>query len=331
MILVVTIHYLALRVRVRERQLTELFTKPNIMGVYLSTKGVEVDKRKEESDQDHQERLTFIFRDVFDQQFKDEYGLSNYLIPGVLAALLSLLVVTVLVREGFGLPIEGITLPDPLVFALIGAFGWSVWALIRAYVATDLTPDDLYWVASRYVFAVPIGLLATSIFQDNLATLGAFVISGLPAEEIKDKLQDLVAKKAPGFSRHEGQPPLHKLQGLDQATMTRLQERGIQTTQQLAYMDPLGFLFRTNFDATTLADLMDQAFLYNYIGDKLEELRPRGIRGGTEMSMLRDKAVDLKFMDGIASLLGITRIELQHFLDRIWQDTQLRLIFQLTS
>lgn len=326
---VITVHYVIWRVRIRQTQLRELFTKPLIMKWYLATKAVDVEQRSDESEEEHRTRLQNNFSKVFEEQFKGEYGPLNYLIPGMLATFVSGLVITVLIRQGFGVPIANTALPKPLVFALLGALFWTVWWLTRGYLGIDITPGTLYWSASRYVLCIPVGLLAKEMFTDTLAALGAFVLSILPIEETIRVFRGFVAGKIPALSPQEGHPPLQKLQGLDQATMARLEERGIRTTQQLAYIDPLEFLFRTNFDATTLNDLMDQAFLYNYIGDKVDQLRSRGIRGGTEMVALRDNRNDTELIDSIAGVLGITSNELLHLVEMMKEDSQLELIWHV--
>ncbi len=317
---VIAIHYFAFGVRTRKQQLRELFSRPDVIKRYLARRR-SLPNAESEADR---LRLQQEFDAVFDEQFENEYGFVTYLVPSTLATLLSGLVITLLVSQGLGGPIGTVNLPQTVIYALLGALFWTVWTLTRAYETTDLTPGTFYWIACRYVLCVPIGLLGKQVFADNIANLGVFVISTLPVDEILE----LLRKKVPGLAAEEGGPPLDKLQGLDANAMARLQDRDIGTTQQLAYTDPLQLLFHTNIDTSTLADLMDQAFLYNYIGDKVEKLRGRGIRGAIEMASLKDTN-DTKLLETIASLLEISTGELKYFVSMLYDDSQMRLIWHL--
>ena len=325
---VITVHYFASGVRTRKQQLRELFSRPPVIERYLARKRPPP-KKPGESQPDRLKRLQEEFNAVFNEQFRNEYGFVSYLVPSALATVLSGLVITALVSQGFGGPIDNVDLPQTVIFALLGALFWTVWTLTRGYEATELNPGTFYWIASRYVLCIPLGLLAKQLFADTIANLGAFVISTLPVDEILKLLRNTVAKQVPGLAAEEGKPPLSKLQGLDTNAMARLQERGIGTTQQLAYTDPLQLLFHTNIDTLTLADLMDQAFLYNYVGDKVEKLRGRGIRGAVEMANLKGKLNDTQLVGAIASLLEISPEELKYFVEMLYDDSQMRLIWDL--
>jgi hypothetical protein len=76
---------------------------------------------------------------------------------------------------------------------------------------------------------------------------------------------------------------LHKLQGMTRVVIDRLEDENIDSTQKLALADPIRLLLRTNLEWKDIIDYIDQAFLFNYIGDKINDLRPLGIRCTLEL------------------------------------------------
>jgi len=99
--------------------------------------------------------------------------------------------------------------------------------------------------------------------------------------------------KAVGATPSSGQPgkELAEIQGLaDEHNRQKLLDIGIHTIQGLSTADPLLIFFQTTMSLRTVVDLIDKAYLYMYIGDKVVDLRKHGINGVIEMMALGNLA-----------------------------------------
>ena len=82
---------------------------------------------------------------------------------------------------------------------------------------------------------------------------------------------------------------------------------------------------------------MDQAILINYIGDKVALLRPVGIRGAIEMTVLGEPTETgtaaqeriSKVTALVANRLGITADEALNLGDNLYEDGQVDLLWEL--
>jgi hypothetical protein len=90
-------------------------------------------------------------------------------------------------------------------------------------------------------------------------------------------------------------------------------------------------LLRSNFSPNQLADWMDQCFLFNYVGSKIETLRMAGIRGGIEVADLEDLEAEKRtaMLTALAGRLGINTAEADNLIGEFAIDAQLELIEQI--
>lgn len=324
---IVSITYLCLRLPGRRKQLYNLFTMEGILLRYLAMRGRLPKMKEGESKDEYGQRLAREFDQVFSGELGQEYSTSRYMIPMLMAWGSTAIAIVFLVAEGFRAPLRE-NMPFPVLYAVLGAVFWSIWSVIRGYARTDLTPSTFYWLVFRYILAVAYGLLAAEIFTESFANLGAFVAATLPFGEgirlIRSRLGGLVK----WWSPVEGHPKLNEIQGQDPSIIEKLEELGVHTTQELAFSDPLDLLLRSNFSPKVLIDWMDQAFLYNYVGEKIAQLRPRGIRGAIEMASLYDKNAT-GLLHSIAGVLGTTDDDVKNLVGSLYFDNHLRLIWEM--
>jgi hypothetical protein len=326
----ISLFYVYLRLAARASQLGYLFNLPGILRAYLASKGLDVspsdEEKKKEKEQEYLKRLRDEFQLIFKTEFKSEYGQLRYLLAITVGSSFTGLVILYLARSSFGKVLIGApnALPSPIQLALLGAFAWNLWLLFSGYDMLDLIPSTFYWITFRYVVAIMAGILAPQIFRDSgVANIFALTAAVVPYP----RLLDFLRSKVPGLKEaHVGEPPIWKIQGMQQATIDRLETLGIYTTQELAYVDPLMLLFRTHFQPKVVIDWIDQSLLYNYVGERINNLRTRGIRGSIELSGLRD---DDPALDYVAEVLNIKRSELQYFRNKLLNDYQVKLISTL--
>jgi hypothetical protein len=215
--------------------------------------------------------------------------------------------------------------PTAVLFALLGATVWSFYIVIRDYTRSDLSPAAFYWISFRFVLAIALAILATRIFPVALVEIGAFVLSTLPFDEgIR-----LIRSRVPGLAIEESTPRLTILQGLSPENAERLRELGVQTMEQLAYADPLRLLLGSNFPPKVLIDWMDQALLYLYLGEKVGELRPCGIRGAIELAALEEETQDSALVGRLAKRVDREPEEFSHLIKTLAEDTQATTLLRL--
>lgn len=115
---------------------------------------------------------------------------------------------------------------------------------------------------------------------------------------------------------------------MDQETIERLNELGIHTLQEPANVDPVSLLFRTNFPPKVALDWIDQAILYNYVGEVAGALRGRSVRGAIELAAVRGEENDDLWRD-VAGVLKITQNEAKYLVEMLRWDHQVRLVWRI--
>ncbi len=176
--------------------------------------------------------------------------------------------------------------PTVAIVAFAGAYIFIHYDMIGRFSTINLRPAIMYKSWLRLLIAGILGYLVSYTFTSySLQLITAFAIGTIPFNRLPDLVQrmaNLTVKNVPG-----DQPNLHKLQGLTEDVIDRLEEEGIITTQHLALFDPISLLLKTNFQWTIILDMINQAVLYVFIGDKIEQLRTFGIRSATEITNIR--------------------------------------------
>lgn len=272
------------------------------------------------------------------------FGWRAFALPLVIVSFLSLTGSVVgLVRLGFpsGLPESLITLlmktPTPLLIGFGGAYTWSVYDMLERYRRADFSPFSLNNVWFRLLLAPPIAALAGVALAQPFDVLAAFGIGAFPAKTLEEFVQGR-ARKQLGFDaavKAAGPENLGALQGLTADLIDRFDEESISSTQHLAYTDPIKLLLRTNVEWKIILDMMDQALLYNYVGEKLNALRLLGIRGAIEAVEFFDRlkraqgeslAELERVLDVIATRLEIDRAGVLNLLQTISDDGQVEFI-----
>jgi hypothetical protein len=324
----ISLSYVFFRLTSREKQLLSLFSLPRILLAYLRSKGVDVRREPGETNEDliKRKELNKKFRQIFDDEYKSEYSRVHYLVAIFVGSFFTGLIVYYLGHSSIcSFLISPETAPpSPAEVALLGAFTWNLWLLLSGYDSLDLIPSTFLWIPFRYAIAIISGLISSYIFKEAVpAILFALTLTILPNSRLLEFLRShITALEKP----HAGKPPVWKIQGMQQSTVDRLETLGIHTTQELAYFDPLFLLFRTNFQPKVVIDWIDQAMLYDYVEEHVDDLRKRGIRGSIELSGLTDND---PAVEHVAKSLGIKTSELKYLRNKLQNDYQVKLISEL--
>ena len=236
-----------------------------------------------------------------DQAVQDLFGVTYHWTLYALAIVLNVAVVAAgvcasLVHGGIsmGLPpvFESLvlTVPPTLLLSFGGAYVLGLYDMLKRYRVGDLYPSSLHFNWLHMVVAAFLGPLLAQAFSSGVGLVVAFGIGVFPLKDSLETARKYALKRLQLTSptpTGEG-VTLSKIQGVTPEMIERLEEEGITSTVHLAYADPIKLLLRTNIPWVILIDLADQALLFNYVGDKMSELRSLGVRGSIEMAAIRD-------------------------------------------
>lgn len=196
-------------------------------------------------------------------------------------------------HDGFPLmPVD-----EPVSFAFMGAYFFSIQSLVWRYLGRDLTPDAYVGVLKRFLLAVVgvwFALKAPLVhaLSEPLKLALAFVIGVFPV--VLWELMSGVVKAA-GIATllpsMRDRLPLDLLDGMNIWHQARLEDEDVSSIQNMATADFVDLLINTRFNTHKLVDWIDQAILLAAIGpvpehaplNPREVLRKLGIHSATEL------------------------------------------------
>jgi hypothetical protein len=182
---------------------------------------------------------------------------------------------------------EYIHLPAVAVAAAAGAYGFAAWDLIWRTARLNLSPADILGASVRMLIAIPLGYSFAALLKDDLGSFIAFAAGAFPLQTVATILQRLANKQLGvqmGASASKDQ--VTELSCVDRVIADRLQDADITTVCQLAYCDPVQICMRTSLSFAFVSDIAAQALAWIYIGNKLIDLSPLGLRGAVEIRNL---------------------------------------------
>jgi len=236
--------------------------------------------------------------EALDDALKEFHHWRTYIVPIILTSLIASTIMAIALAKipadkaliDLGLPNEVerkmILAPEVMIAGAAGAYLWGLYGLLKRYGSADVSSIVLHFTWLQIAIGAAVGAIAAPyIFQltPSLLVLGAFVIGALPFRRI-----DQLIKKTTGLAdpKVDENPSMNLIQGLTPDVRQRLDDEDIDSVQRVAYTDPIRLLFRTNIEWNVILDLIDQAILINFVGDKVNKLRPLGIRGAIEVAEL---------------------------------------------
>jgi hypothetical protein len=199
---------------------------------------------------------------------------------------------------------------SPVVFAFLGAYIFTLNAVLRSYVRSDLRPKSYTQITIRILVAVVFAWVLESLFlstpqpttgEDALLVL-AFIVGLLP-DTLLVRLQELArsfAKTARKTLTLVERYPLTDLEGIDIYDRARLLDEGVSNIEGLAHHDLPSLMMYTRIPAGRLVYWTDQAILFLHVaatseeGDsaenRLAKLRAYGIQTATDLESARNAA-----------------------------------------
>jgi hypothetical protein len=287
----------------------------------------------------------------YGQQMDEIYGIerpgrSSRLQPGRVAPIF---VATVLIMLGWLLvllnpDVEIVTSEEQIAelfdprqtapaFAFLGAYFFTLFALLRGYVRRDLRPKSYSDISVRIVTVVILAWVLELGFQDDSTGLLVFAfVAGIVPQAALNWLRE--QSQAITYSRrsrpNDGQTkegkdsengqrpggpdtavaaalddplPLTDLEGIDLYDRTRLASEGVTNIEALAHHDLVELMLMTRIPVPRLIDWTDQAILYLHVNSSVDRavLRGYGIRTASDLLHASDTA---KNRDKFLAILG---------------------------
>jgi hypothetical protein len=282
---------------------------------------------------------------IFDLIYNKKFGRRHYIWPTILISILILsessLVIDTISPSDPNFWSPGVHLSSISLAALAGAYMWVVGDFISRARRWDFSPADILWGTLRLFIAVPLGLSVGSIVGEaRFAPFVAFALGAFPLETIQSILRQ-AAYKILGLELGPTETTeLTKLDGVDKSIAERLLHEDINSIVQLAYCDPIQATMRTNLSFNTVTDLVSQALAWAYLKDKLDLLRPLGLRGAYEIREIfeaiesRDKSEKenaLNLVSTIAKRLELEEKEIWFVFSQIAYDPYIDFIYEVWS
>jgi hypothetical protein len=200
---------------------------------------------------------------------------------------------------------------SPVVFAFLGAYVFTLNAVLRSYVRSDLRPKSYTHITIRIIVAVVFAWVLESLLfstpqattsEDGLLVL-AYVVGMLP-DTLLVRLQEAARSFAKSMSRTLSlveRYPLTDLEGIDIYDRARLLDEGVSNIEGLAHHDLPSLMMYTRIPAGRLVHWTDQAILFLHVAattetdkaaeQRLARLKAHGIHTATDLECTRDAAV----------------------------------------
>jgi hypothetical protein len=279
--------------------------------------------------------------------FDESYSLSAYLFPlfAITAATL-VWMIPCLVRVGapVGLSKEAASIvasaPGAALSAAAGALARGYLDALSCRRVDALTPMSLHPIWVQLLAAPVVSALLGTFLKAPLDLVVAFGIGALPTTVLMEFVAGRARKAlAVDLQQVPAEPPtLHLVQGMTRDMLERLHGEGIGSAAQLAAADPVRLILLIG-DRKRVLDLIDQALLITYVGEKIATVRSTGIRGVVElMELVDEQGADVpefrrerarRLVTEIAAKLGESVDALQNLLRTTYIDPQVELLWKL--
>jgi hypothetical protein len=222
--------------------------------------------------------------------------------------------------------------PTAPAFAFLGAYFFTLFALLRGYVRRDLRPKSYSDISVRIVTVVILAWVLQLLFVDDSTELLVFAfLVGIVPQALLNRLREVWQQGltrftlpslgdgakdggGPGEGTNGGPPdgdiaaaladplPLTDLEGIDLYDRTRLSSEGVTNIEALAHHDLIELMLATRIPVPRLVDWTDQAILHLHVGaEDRATLRRYGIRTASDLLRAHEVAQD---RDAFLRILG---------------------------
>lgn len=173
--------------------------------------------------------------------------------------------------------------------SLAGFAGGYLWGLLACVERFRVVNWSASFVQGLWIRTLIGGLIGGLLPGPLSEPWLAFSLAAFPTTEIRKWVQRRAAATAQLDPVAPSVPAWSGIQGVTPELVERLEEADVTSPTALANVDPFQLFLQSNIAWRHILDLVDQAILAGYVGDKLPALRPMGVRGAIEMALLAER------------------------------------------
>jgi len=328
----------------KREEIINLMSKGGAFQSYLKAFSALTDGVSKNERQEHQQLVRTV-QSLFDTY----YDQVTYFFPVAICTVLSFVACSVALAKvgaaGAWLP-GGVMdlckgLPAVALSALAGAYVWGLYEMVRNFIDLNLTPTRIHLIWLRLLIAPILGYLVALPLNDSGKLVAGFAVGAFPLTQLIDFVQargtKLLNIEAAARAPAEG-PTLQNIQGMTKEIIDTLNDERIYSAQHLAQADPIKLLLRTRLEWKVILDLIDQAYLFNYVGNKIVILRGCGFRGAIELASLqeeltsRNKKVSGEAQQLLIVIAGLLEQDVKivhNLIKSLYDDVQVDFIWEL--
>lgn len=177
---------------------------------------------------------------------------------------------------------------NPITYGFLGAYIFSVGALVSQYINDDLQPRYYAAMTNRYLMVLSLSWLLRlsetvipNINPTNILFV-AFFIGLFPTVGLR--LFQRTVRMALGlvFRGFDEPQPLSDIDGINALVEDRLALEGIENLQNLASANIVDLMLKTRYPVEQIIDWIDQALLQIHARERYEHFRKSGLRTATD-------------------------------------------------
>jgi hypothetical protein len=248
-----------------------------------------------------------VFADMYDTR----YGRVNFILPLIFFIVATYAATFLLAQSAIGWmsfqtaaglrPIASSGLGTPLIVipavaaaGISGAYLWIVADMIDRARRLALTAADVGKATLRMAMSAAVSTALVAIAAPAVALPIAFAAGAFPLETVSAMFRRFASEKLGlGIGIQQDSPSqVLNLDGVDRPTADRLFDADISTIAKLAYADPVQLAMQTGLRFDYVIDIASQALAWVYLGDRLNDLRPAGLRGAIEICYFLKQLTD---------------------------------------
>ncbi|MGE8126052.1 hypothetical protein ACQKQD_03655 [Methylobacterium sp. NPDC080182] len=243
-------------------------------------------------------------KQLFDEFYNNWYGRKYLVFPSAIFIFVASINAYVIGSTGEAMlhKYNGILLENPYLnvpltacAAAAGSYAFVSWDIILRVARRNLSASDILGNTIRLSIAIPIGYAFGSLVKDEVGPFISFAVGAFPLQSVQTALQRLSNKQLGLEAVSDmASEKVTRLSGVDQTTAERIGDADINTIAQLAYCDPIQLTMRTHLPFAYISDIVGQALVWIYMGDKLDNLRLIGLRGAVEINLFIEDLVAAK-------------------------------------
>jgi hypothetical protein len=201
-----------------------------------------------------------------------------------------------------------------VAFAFLGAYFFTLFALLRGYVRRDLRPKSYTDISVRILAVAILAWVLELALPDDATYLLVFAfLTGMVPQAGVNKLREFAQGRAQKQAQSNADDPLAALddplpltglEGIDLYDRTRLSSEGVTNVEALAHHDLVELMLQTRIPVPRLIDWVDQAILHLHVTTQdRATLRNYGVRTATDLLLAAERAEDEQRGDAFRKIL----------------------------